>query len=194
MDEEILYRCFDSITEPYSQDFVDEYIGKSIIEQYKQTELYVLTRDSFLEAEKKNEATFDVMKFQYIDTKRIADISKQLHLLCTDDIACVILSSVCMKVVKIYCGNGLIMYTTDRKSNRKQMSWSGADFMRFSKANNPINQPYDEAFISIFRFLDRQYFIEHNETLNAEEVEKIKQTVVSELSKIRLYTQNGNDT
>ncbi len=37
MDNEILYRCFESITEPYSQDFVDEYIGVETIEKYKKT-------------------------------------------------------------------------------------------------------------------------------------------------------------
>jgi len=31
MDEEILYRCFDSMTEPYSEEFVEKYIGETII-------------------------------------------------------------------------------------------------------------------------------------------------------------------
>ena len=35
MDEEILYRCFDSMTEPYSEKFVEKYIGESVINEYK---------------------------------------------------------------------------------------------------------------------------------------------------------------
>ena len=35
MDEEILYRCFDSLTEPYRDEFVREYIGEQNIEDYK---------------------------------------------------------------------------------------------------------------------------------------------------------------
>lgn len=28
MDEEILFRCFDSMTDPYSEEFVEKYIGQ----------------------------------------------------------------------------------------------------------------------------------------------------------------------
>ena len=37
MDEEILYRCFDSMTTPYTQDFVQKYIGDEILTEYKNT-------------------------------------------------------------------------------------------------------------------------------------------------------------
>lgn len=40
MDEEILYRCFDSMTDPYSREFVEKYIGLDLVEQYKQTAIY----------------------------------------------------------------------------------------------------------------------------------------------------------
>ena len=46
-----------------------------------------------------------------------------------------------------------------------------------------INQPYDEAFISVFYFQDESYFMEHNDPLTIEESEKIIDFVVSELKK-----------
>lgn len=48
MDEEILYRCFDSLTDPYSEDFVEKYIGASTVECYKQTSMYQVAYDSFI--------------------------------------------------------------------------------------------------------------------------------------------------
>ena len=33
MDKNILYRCFDSLTEPYSEEFVNEYIGEKYISE-----------------------------------------------------------------------------------------------------------------------------------------------------------------
>ena len=45
MDEEILYRCFDSITDPYSEKFVDTYIGETIVDEYKKTRFYYETKD-----------------------------------------------------------------------------------------------------------------------------------------------------
>lgn len=169
MDEEILYRCFDSLTEPYSQKFVEKYIG-STIENYKQTNLYSNTYDAFIGEEKKNEAVFNVVKYQYIDSKKIDDIFKQLHLLTKDDIISVLLVSACEKVVKVYCSGGILMYFTDRNTNRKAMSWAGEDFKNFSEADNLINQPYDEAYISVLFFDNTPYFLEHNEQLNLDEI------------------------
>lgn len=186
MDEDVLYRCFDSMTNPYSEEFVKKYIGVSTLEEYKRTELYMSTYDSFAYEEKKNEATFNVMKHQYIDSHRLEEIFAQLHLLPKDDIISVLLVSSCEKAVKIYSCHGLIMYFTDRNTNRKAMSWSGLDFKKFSEAENPMNQPYDEAFISVFRFDDTPYFVEHNEFLTADEIGQMIETVVGSLIK------NGN--
>lgn len=58
MDKEILYRCFDSITEPYTESFVEEYIGIDIIDCYKKTEIYTGLYDSFMQDEKKSESVF----------------------------------------------------------------------------------------------------------------------------------------
>lgn len=170
MDKEILYRCFDSMTDPYSEEFVEKYIGTTLIEKYKQTDLYSSTYDSFIGDEKKNEAVFNVAKHQYIDSRKMDDIFKQLHLLTKDDVISVLLVSACEKIVKVYCSHGIHMYFTDRNTNRKAMSWAGSDFERFSKAENLINQPYDEAYISVLFFDNIPFFVEHNEPLSSDEV------------------------
>lgn len=183
MDEEILYRCFDSMTEPYSKEFVQEYIGELTINQYKRTNLYTGTFAAFLSEEKKNEATFNVMKYQYIDSRRIEEILEQLHLLSIDDAICVLLVASCAKTVKVYSCNGIMMYFTDRNTNRKAMSWSASEFKNFSKAEDPINQPYGAAFISVFLFNDSHYFVEHNELLTEEENKEITRFIVEFIEK-----------
>lgn len=188
MDDDILYRCFDSMTDPYSGEFVEKYIGISTVEQYKQTELYVGTYESFSEMEKKNEATFNVMKHQYIDSNKMDEIFEQLHLLTKDDIISVLLVSSCSKTVKVYSTHGLSMYFTDRNTNRTAMSWSGMDFKNFAEAENLINQPYDEAYISVLVFGDTPYFVEHNELLNAEEIGRMVGIVAG-----ALFKMNGNE-
>ena len=98
------------------------------------------------------------------------DLLKQLHLMSKDDIICVLLVQACNKVIKLYCLNGMLMYFTEKETNRKAMSWSGNDFKRFADATDKINQPYDEAYISVLFFEDTPYFIEHNEPLSNDEV------------------------
>lgn len=184
MDEEILYRCFDSMTEPYSEEFVEKYIGETIISQYKDTDIYIGTYDSFMNDEKKKESVFNVMKHQYIDSKKMDEIFSQLHLLSKADIICVLIVAASEKVVKVYCYNGLAMYFTDRNTSRTAMSWSGADFKTFAEAEERINQPYDEVYISVFTFNDEQFYIEHNEKLGANEVDTIIGFVAEALVKM----------
>lgn len=191
MDEEILYRCFDSMTDPYSDEFVEKYIGTSTIESYKRTEMYIATYDSFISEEKKKDAVFNVMKYQYIDSRRLDEIFSQLHLLPKDDIISVLLVAADEKVIKVYCHNGFLQYFTDKESNRKAMSWSGLDFKRFSEAKKPINQIYNEAYISVFHFGDTFYFVEHNELLSEVEVNRIAEFVVEGLNTLKI--ENGTD-
>ena len=181
MDEEILLRCFDSMTEPYSEDFVEKYIGQSTLNDYKKTDLFLGTYDSFIKDEKKNESVFNVMKYQYIDTTRFDVIFSQLHLLSIYDIVAVLMTFACNKIVKVYALNGVLMYHTNKETNRKSHSWSTDDFNRFGKSDKLINQKYDEAFISVFSFMDELYYAEHNELLRQMDVDAIVNYVSEQL-------------
>ena len=183
MDQDILYRCFDSMTDPYSQEFVDEYIGELFVNEYKNTSIYTSTYDSFINEPLKSEATFDVMKYQCIDTTKKDEILLQISLLKQCDVICCLLAFSSQKIVKIYGYGGWMMYFTERKTNRKSMSWSGMDFKNFETCNEKINLPYDESYISVFKFNNETYFIEHNEMLNEEEYKDIDLNVRDSLDK-----------
>lgn len=184
MDKEILYRCFDSMTDPYSQEFVDEYIGQNTIDAYKTTEIYKETYDSFIGVEQKTEAVFNVVKHQYIDSRKMDEILQQLSLMSKDDIISVLMVYACDKVIKTYCMDGLLMYFTEKNTNRKAMSWSGLDFRNFAEAEIKINQPYDESYISVFLFDNERYYVEHNEQLDSEDIANIVGLVTGALFNI----------
>ncbi|WP_373821919.1 hypothetical protein [Veillonella sp.] len=181
MDKEILYRCFDSITEPYTESFVEEYIGIDIIDCYKKTEIYTGLYDSFMQNEKKSESVFLVTNHEYIVSTMIKQILLQKHLLSKRDLISVLLVSSNNKVVKVYCDNGLLQYYTDRNTKRVKLSWSGEDFKRFSNSKKLINQVYDEAYISVLKFDNELYFIEHNEKIEQTEIKAINDFIIKEL-------------
>jgi len=185
MDEEILYRCFDSMTEPYSSDFVDEYIGQSVIDAYKTTDIYQEVYESFIYEEKKNEAVFNIVKHQYIDSRKMDEILAQLHLMSKDDIIYTLMAYACDKVVKAYGQDGLLMYFTDKNTNRKAHSWSGLDFKIFADAEDKINQPYEEVYISAFLFDDEYYYVEHNSKLDENDLANIVGIVTKVLFKMK---------
>ena len=193
MDKDILYRCFDSITDPYTEEFADEYIGEEIIEQYKTTELYKGVYEAFINEEEKNEATFNVMKHQYIDTTKKEEILAQLHLLYQHDIVSVIIAFSCDKVIKLYTGNGLIMYFTEKNTRRTAHQWSGIDFHNFATSDEKYNQPYDEVFISVFQFRGENFFVEHNDMLNSCDIAQIEQELVLLETKLPKEKENTEE-
>ena len=176
MDKEILYRYFDSMTDPYSEEFVSRYISDDIISDYKKTDIYCTTYASIIQGEKKSEAVFDVMKHQYIDSMERESLLDQLHLLSETDAISTLIVLACKKITKVYTYGGMLMFFTDRKTNRSAHSWNGSDFNAFEK-ENALNQRYDEAYISTIMIKDECYFMEHNELIDENDYSGIKENV-----------------
>ena len=189
MDEEILFRCYDSVTEAYSIEFVDKYIKSETLEDYKKKNLYKELYAIFMKNEKKNYTIFEIMKNKFIDTTQTKDILLQIHLLDNMDKIASILALSSNKVVKVYAYNGFLMYFTDRQTNRKAHSWSGEDFIRFSKNDEKFNQKYDEAFISVFKYkitetTEEFFYIEHNELLDNNDIDIFKNVTLDKILQI----------
>lgn len=184
MDEEILLRCFDSMTDAYSEDFVKKYISIETINNYKKTEIYINHYNGHITEEKKNHVIFNIMKHQYIDTTKKEKILSQIYLLDQIDKIASYIALTSNKVVKIYTYGGLQMYFTDRNTNREKLSWSSLEFKQFEENNNKYNQPYDEAFISVFKYKVKEkeeiFFVEHNERLSKDDIEAVSDLHIKE--------------
>lgn len=186
MDEDILLRCFDSMTEAYKNEFVEKYITKETLEDYKKTEMYLNHYNGHIIEEKKNYAVFDIMKHQVIDTTKRKEILSQIHLLDEADKIATYIALISKKVVKVYTYGGFQMYFTDRKTNRKSLSWNGTEFKQFEESNQKFNQKYDEALISVFKYnigdnKDETFFVEHNEYLNDYDTKLISELSVDKI-------------
>ena len=186
MDEEVLLRCFDSMTEPYKNEFVEKYITNETLEDYKKTEMYINHYNGHIVEEKKNYAIFDIMKHQVIDTTKREDILSQIYLLDNVDRMATYIALISKKVVKIYTYGGFQMYFTDRKTNRKALSWNGMEFKQFEESSEKFNQKYDEAFISVFKYnvgdnKEETFFVEHNDCLNDYDIELINELSVDKI-------------
>ncbi len=186
MDEDILLRCFDSMTEAYKNEFVEKYITKETLEDYKKTEMYLNHYNGHIIEEKKNYAVFDIMQHQVIDTTKRKEILSQIHLLDEADKIATYIALISKKVVKVYTYGGFQMYFTDRKTNRKSLSWNGTEFKQFEESNQKFNQKYDEALISVFKYnigdnKDETFFVEHNEYLNDYDTKLISELSVDKI-------------
>lgn len=113
MDEEVLLRCFDSMTEAYEKEFVRKYITEETVNDYKKTEIYLNHYNAHMSQEKKNIAVFQIMKYQVIDTTEKEEIMSQIHLLDKADKIATYIAFSSEKIVKIYTYGGFQMYFTD---------------------------------------------------------------------------------
>lgn len=186
MDEEILLRCFDSITEAYESEFVEKYITNQTLEDYKKTDIYINHYNRHITEEKKNYPVFNIMKYQVIETTKRKDILSQIHLLDNVDKIATYIALISEKVIKVYTYGGFQMYFTDRKTNRKAFSWDGMEFKQFEENNDKFNQNYDEVFISVFSYdignnKQESFFVEHNERLSDYDINLIRELSVDKV-------------
>lgn len=171
MDEELLFRSDDFITTPYSEEFVDKYIGLDNLSDFKKTEIYKDFCTSLLEHEKQNEAMFNLIHWQYFDRGRMDDYNAQLHLCTFIDRIAMCLFTISEKISQVFV-DGIHWYTSDVKSeNHKRGITIGSSYFEvlFSDNSNS-NLAYHNVYLSRC-FINGDYtYMEHNEPLSKEEL------------------------
>lgn len=173
-DEEIYNRTGDFLTEPYSCDFIEKYIGSRHVEAYRNTEMYKGFYEHFIKQEPMKPPVVAVVKNQYIDKEKKQEILNQRHLLSPKDLVAVTLSCFSDKIACIYCMGGLSQYFTNVKTVRKAMVWSSQDLVNMKNSGEKYNIRYGEAYISWLDFQGECYFIEHNEVFSESEITELE--------------------
>ncbi|MBR5688702.1 MAG: hypothetical protein IKX36_12220 [Prevotella sp.] len=176
MDEEMLTRSGDLITAPYSEEFVDKYIGHDNIDAFKTTQIYKDFCASLSINEKQNEAVFNLIHWQYYDRERIDDYNAQLHLCTFTDRIAMCIFTISEKISQVFV-DGIHWYTSDVKSdNQKRGITIGSSYYeeQFLTSANNYNQPYHNVYLSRCQINNDYTYFEHNEKLTGNEIECVK--------------------
>ena len=172
MDEDMLLRSGDYITVPYSEEFVEKYIGKDNLEAFKTTEIYKDFCASLGDNEKQNEAVFHLIHEQYFNRNNMDDYTAQLHLCSFVDRIAMCIFTISDKISQIYV-DGIHWYFSEIKSNNKNRGITlGSSYYGelFSKSESNYNLLYYNVYISRC-FINNDYtYFEHNEVLSEEEI------------------------
>lgn len=169
----MMMRSGDFVTRPYSDEFVNKYIGAKNIELYKQTEVYQGFKESIMSHEKQNEAVFDIIHWQIIDRSKFEDITKQIHLLSYSDRLAVVIMMVSTKIPQVYI-EGYFHYTSDVKAKHSDTVIGTSYYEDFfaNKGNNNFNVPFKNvSYISRIKIKEEFSYIESNEPLNQQEID-----------------------
>lgn len=174
-EEEIYLKIGSFITNPYSQEFIDKYIDKKYIDDYKMTELYKGHFSYFDSLEKQSIVISNIIKDNYVDISKYDEIIKQFHLLNEYQQIIVKFFKISDKISNIYLNAVPISYFSNTESKRKKHSYSTKMFDDFKNSKTSINQKFDEVYMSFFSDLNYDYYVEHNEILTNYEIERIEE-------------------
>ena len=176
MDEDIRLRTGDLITEPYSQEFVDTYIGSENIEAFKTTEIYKDFYESLHRNEKQNDAVYDLIHFRYYNREKVDDYVTQLHLCSFTDRIAMCLYTISIKISHVFV-DGIHWYYSDVKSSNNDKSITmGFGYFEdiFSNTENDFNKCYYNVFLSRCQINGNYTYFEHNEMLSENEIECVR--------------------
>ena len=174
-DEKLMYKSPDFITEPYSDDFIEKYIGLKHIECYKRTQIYKDYYTHINNRETQSEGIFMLIHGAYYNRNYNNAILEQFHLLSFYEQMAVSFFSVSTKISDLILNNALF-YNSDIKSKRTSGGITiGESFYNelFEKYPNEKTIDYYNVFLTRIKVCDEWEYIEHNEMLSDKEMETL---------------------
>lgn len=172
MDDSMMRRSVGFITEPFSDMFVEKYIGKENIEAYKTTQIYQDYKIFLSRNEEKNDATLMLAEYQIVDRKHAGDIAEQIHLLSFhDNLAFGIMMS-SGKIANAYV-EGIFPYASDVASPNNGFTIGVGYYDEYFNGSE-WNVPYKQAYISRISIYDKWTILEHVLPFDKKEIEHIQ--------------------
>lgn len=175
-----MYIPFDPMTEPIPLWVFEELLSMDILEKIKDTEYYKQLKGYFLSQEELNEATYEVIHYQYFDIHRLKDIEKQSHFLNIEQKLILHILLAGINASYFYPQNySLFGYSTSYKAKIFLNGWSSNQFDEYLGKHCKQNIPWHDMFISVFPLFDSYLVIQHNDIFKDEEIHIIETNVNS---------------
>ena len=169
-EEEIENRLPDILTEPYSQLFMERYIGKKNIEEFKSTARYQDFKNDIASRPRLSDAVYDLRKWHIFERENAQQILDQIAQLSYKEKLVVLLALASNKVAHVYFYDGLLMFATDVKCDRTILSCSSDEFKQVRLSEHRMNVPFKNVLLTVFDTYDDDVcFVEHDTPFDAEE-------------------------
>jgi len=190
-NESIYKRTRQLMTEGYSVEFIEKYIGNENIAAYKQTDMYKGIYEAIIKEEEMLPSVLDVVKDDFIDRNNIKEIYSQFHILSPFEKIAVTLVGISEKISNIYYYRGLGWYFTNTKSKKASSDFNSTDLTIIK--DKEFNVAYDEIFLSGFEVYSEMFHIEHNDKFDPNEISQINSMIDkfnTEYKQLQDYIQN----
>ncbi len=113
----------------------------------------------------------------------------QKELMSLSDVISTLIIKYSSKVTNIHIRQGLISYSSERKSQNNMEFYSSEVFRKFVEDDKYMNQKYGDAYISRFEFPDMTYLVEHTKPFNENEYNDLKEKVLGYLNGVEYFKE-----
>ena len=172
LDEDIIKRMPDLMTESFSSSFVEKYISEVYLERYKQSKIYKGYYDYFKALPVQNEAVYSLIHWQLFERKDYNLIREQQELLTLHDMEAVDLFMLSPKIGTIII-DGCINYSSETKLKDTSLVIGEACYADIFEGQKDYNVAYKGDYISRFPLNDSMTYFKHSDVLAKEEIDKI---------------------
>lgn len=173
-DNEIYNRTEQFMADPFTNDFIEKYMGDENLKNYKKTIMYESAYEYFIGQEQFLPGIFQIKKYRFVDRDKADDIVIQKHLLSDLEKQAVQLMMTSDKITRITLAEfQLEWFFSNTKSVRGPLGFPKE--INFEWMNRTIeNFPIDNALVSSVVFEETTFLLEHNEILSKSEIRKLK--------------------
>ena len=164
MDPDIYLKTGDILSNPYSDELVNKFIGQENITKYKQSSLYKEYYEYLIAQEKQSDCVSAVIKLNYIDTTKIDEILKQQHLLSSWDVIALDIFKHFPTTTRISCTVGLVQYSSDRSP--PSLSSIPIREILSKGTNPPCNIKVGDLYFTFIAHSNIDHIMEHTDILD----------------------------
>ncbi|MFR8219280.1 MAG: hypothetical protein ACLU91_11320 [Oscillibacter sp.] len=173
---------FDAMTEPIPVHMFEEFLSIELLNRIKETDHYQTIRQYFLNQEELNDATYGVRRYQFFDIHSLKDVEKQRKFLDIYEVLMLRILQAGIPATHFYTDYDILGYSTSITPKKHITHHSSNQFEKYISEKDVPNIPWNEMFISIFKFLDIHFVIQHDQELNDTDISTIK-SLISDLNK-----------
>lgn len=173
---------FDAMTEPIPVHMFEEFLSIELLNRIKETDHYQTIRQYFLNQEELNDATYGVRRYQFFDIHSLKDVEKQRKFLDIYEVLMLRILQAGIPATHFYTDYDILGYSTSITPQKHITHHSSNQFEKYISEKDVPNIPWNEMFISIFKFLDIHFVIQHDQELNDTDISTIK-SLISDLNK-----------
>ena len=173
---------FDAMTEPIPVHMFEEFLSPDLLNKIKETDHYQTVRQYFLEQEELNDATYGVLRSQFFDIQSLSDIEKQQNFLDIYELLMLRVLQAGIPATHFYTDYDILGYSTSITPKTHITQYSSNQFEKHIGEEDAPNIPWNEMFISIFKFLDTHFVIQHDHELSDSDISTVS-SLIAELNK-----------